>query len=193
MSAAKIAAPPLDVQLRIVDAAAALQHLALRRQAWLESALLLDGRDPTALVDMGNAIDGQFAGVEETAGFLRACFLEYGPWIDERLAVALAGGRFGEAELAGFAKAVAVADGGYAERGVELATALAAGVPELRGRLRERIAGIPGGVALDFDAHGTACTLFALSTMGGLMMCPKTLGAGCAIGAGSMIALAAFC
>lgn len=99
-----------------MDAAAALQHLALRRQAWLESAQQRDGRDATALVAVGDAIDAQLADVGPIAEFLRECFEEYAPWVDERLAAALASGRFGETELAGFAKAVPPVDGDYASR-----------------------------------------------------------------------------
>jgi hypothetical protein len=96
-----------DVQLKLVDASAALQFLAVRQAAWLESldrqtSDLIDDH-VAALVDIGKAIDAQLADVEEYAYFLRASFEKYGPSVNERVAAAIGSGRFNEAELAAFA------------------------------------------------------------------------------------------
>lgn len=189
--------PPLDVQLRVVDAAAVLQSTALRRAAWLESSqqTAADRSDAevAALVDVGNALDEHFAQVGSHTHVLRRFFGEYPGWVNERLASALASGQFGDAQLAAFARVVQPQDGDYASRGVALATEAIDGLPDVRKRLQDRISGFPDGLVLAFDTHDTGCGLVAVAAMGGLALCPKTGGAGCVLGAGSLIVLVAFC
>jgi hypothetical protein len=189
--------PPLDVQLKIVDAAAALQYLAVRQAAWLESsdrqAGDLTDDHVAALVDIGKAIDAQFVDVEEYANFLRGCFEEYGPWVNERVAAAIGSGRFNDAELAAFARTVGVTDGDFASHGVALAKALARNIPGVRAQLRDRIAGLPQNLVPTIDVRSAGCDVLGMSAMAGLTACVLGAGAGCASGAGAMIALAAFC
>lgn len=189
--------PPPDVQLRIVDAAALLQSVAVRRAAWLEASQRRAG-EPTraevaAFVDVGDGLDARLADVEQHGDTLRRYFDEYPDWINERLAATLASGRFGDAELAAFARVVQAEGGDYASRGVALAAAAVEGVADARRRLRYRISGLPDGLVLAFDGHDTGCGLLAVAAMGGLAVCPKTGGVGCVIGAGSLIALVALC
>ena len=135
----------------------------------------------------------QFAQIGPHADVLGRFFGDYPEWVDERLAAALASGQFGDAELAAFARVVQAQDGDYASRGVALVTEAVDGLPDVRRRLRERISGFPDGLVLAFDGHDTGCGLVAAAAMGGLALCPKTGGAGCVLGAGSLIVLVAFC
>jgi hypothetical protein len=184
------ATPSMDLQLRSVDGAAVLVSLAQRRAAWLESSLQrTDDGDRSALDEIGGILGSSFEEAKPHAELLRRVFEEYGPWANERIGNALESGRFGEAERAAFARVTGVRDGDYASRGAALAAAFVNGVGDVAADLRTRL----DGVVVAADGADWGCGLVAFGTMGGLMMCPKTLGVGCAIGAAGMITLAAFC
>lgn len=195
MSAGKaVRVPPLNVQLKIADAAVALQHLAMRQALWLQlpqQADPLAEDDLLALVDVGHAIDAQLADVELHADVLRQAFEQYGHWMNEGISAALTSGRFNADDLAAFAKSTGVTDGDYASRGVAIATAVASGAPGVRTQLRDRISGLPAGVILVADGVDIGCGMMAASSMAGLALCPKTLGVGCAVGAAGLIAMVA--
>ena len=181
------ATPPVELQLRVTDGAAVLLSLAQRRAAWLEASLRAADDDRSALTDIGADIDRAFGEATPHAQALRSVFEDYGSWCNERIAAALAGGQFGENERAAFARVIQVSDGDYATRGSALAAVIIDG--GLQADLRNRI----DGVVLAADEINWGCAAMAFAAMGGLAMCPKTLGAGCALGAGAMITLAAFC
>jgi hypothetical protein len=194
-SAEKI--PPEDLQLRIIDAAAALFYVALRRAAVLESsrrrAVPTTEPDRAALTQIGGALDGQLAEVEQLAEVLRRAFEEYGPWCNERIGRALETGQFGDAERAAFARATQATDGDYASSGTALASGLGERAGTERADLRARVDGTLEEAGLETTAHDIGCDLIALGTMGGLLTCPETAGAGCVVGAAGMIALVALC
>ncbi|NYJ05772.1 hypothetical protein [Petropleomorpha daqingensis] len=181
------AVPPIELQLRVTDGAAVLLSLAQRRAAWLEASARSTDDDLFALNTIGTDIESAFGEAPTHALALRDVFEQYGPWCNEQIAAALSIGQFGDGERAAFARVIDVTDGDYARRGTELASTVLEG--GLRTDLRNRI----DGIVLAADAHDVGCGLMAFAAMGGLMTCPKTLGAGCALGAGAMITLAAFC
>jgi hypothetical protein len=189
-AATDLRTPSDELLLRVADAAAALYHLALRRALWLGSPA--DAGSPVR-AEIAAALDDQLRDATDHADVLLGVFEEYGPWCDERIAEALATGRFSEDERAAFERVVQKAEGGYADRGAVLATAFTAGIDDERAAVR---AGLPerlDAFPLAFDAHDTGCGLVAFGAMGGMLTCAKTAGAGCALAAGCMIVLAAGC
>jgi hypothetical protein len=189
-AAADVRTPSEELLLRVADSAAALYHLALRRAIWLGSAA-----DPDSPVraEIAGELDRQLQDAEHHAEALLGVFDGYGPWCDERIAEALASGQFDDEQRAAFARVVQAEDGGYADRGATLASSFTAGLDDERAAVR---AGAPGrldGFRLAFDAHDTGCGLVAFAAMGGMLTCPKTAGAGCALAAGCMLVLVAAC
>ena len=193
-TAEKSATPSVDLQLRITDGAAVLLSIAQRRRAWLESVGQRGvGEDVPALDEIGTTLDAELADVEQHTAALRHACDEFGPWCNERIGNALAAGQFSDAERAAFARVTQVRDGDYAGSGRALAAGLGERVGSDREALRARLAGTFEEAGLEISGHDLGCDLVALGTMGGFLTCPKTLGAGCALGAAGMITLAAFC
>ena len=187
---ADVRAPSDELLLRVADAAAGLYHLALRRAIWLGSTA-----DPGSPVraEIAGELDRQLQDAGHHAEVLLGVFDTYGPWCDERIAEALDTGQFSEEERAAFARVVQAEDGGYADRGATLASSFSAGLDGERAAVR---AGAPGGldgIRLAFDAMDTGCGLVAFAAMGGMLTCPKTAGAGCALAGGCMLVLVAAC
>jgi hypothetical protein len=186
--------PSIDLQLRVTDGGAVLVSLAQRRRAWLESVgQRAAGEGVPALEAIGTTLDAQLADVEQHTAALRQAFEEFGPWCNDRIGGALAAGQFGDAERAAFARVTQVRDDDYAAAGRALVAGLGERAETERATLRARLERTFEEAGLEISTHDLGCDLVALGTMGGLLTCPKTLGAGCALGAAGMITLAAFC
>jgi hypothetical protein len=186
---ADVRTPSDELLLEVADAAAALYHLALRRAIWLGSAA---EPDSPARAQIAGELDTQLQDAQHHAEVLLGVFDDYGPWCDERIAAALATGQFSEEGRAAFERVVR-ADGNYADRGAALASAFTAGIDDERAAVR---AGLPerlDGFPLAFDAHDVGCGLVAFAAMGGMLTCPKTAGAGCALAGGCMLVVVAAC
>lgn len=194
----KAAEPPFGVQLQIVDSAAALHYLAISQSAWTV-ALNNVGSEPDAdgvavLADVGNSVDAQFADIGKHADRVREIFEQHGPWLNERISAALASGRYPEDQVAALRRVTGVGDDDdFASRGAAIAGNLFQSVPNIRTQLKEGIDGIPtGGFGiLLIDGASAGCGMMAAASMLGLAVCPKTAGAGCAVGAAGLIGMVA--
>jgi hypothetical protein len=189
VTTADLRTPSDELLLEVADAAAALYHLALRRAIWLGSAA-----DPGSSVrtEIAGELDRQLQDAEHHAEVLLGVLDGYGPWCDARIAEALAGGQFGKEGRAAFERVVG-ADGDFADRGATLGSAFMAGIGDERAAVRNGLPGRLDGFPLAFDAHDVGCGLVAFAAMGGMLTCPKTAGAGCALAGGCMLVLAAAC
>ncbi len=196
-SGEKSAEPPFGVQLQIVDSAAALHYLAISQSAWTV-ALNNAGSEPDAdgvavIADVGNAIDAQFADIGKHADRVRAIFEQHGPWLNERISAALASGQYPEEQIAALRRVTGVDDDDFASRGAAIAGNLFESVPNIRTQLKDGIDGLPNGAfpVLLVDGASAGCGMMAAASMLGLAVCPKTAGAGCAVGAAGLIGMVA--
>lgn len=189
--------PSFGVQLQIVDSAAALHYLAISQSAWTV-ALNNVGSEPDAdgvavLADVGNNVDAQFADIGKHADRVREIFEQHGPWLNERISAALASGKYPEEQVAALRRVTGVGDDDdFAGRGAAIAGNLFESVPNIRTQIKDGINGIPipTGILL-VDGASTGCGMMAAASMLGLALCPKTAGAGCAVGAAGLIGMVA--
>jgi hypothetical protein len=187
--------PPLDLQMQMIDSAAALHFLAIRQSSWTV-ALNNAGSEPTAdegaaIAALGNEIDAQFADIGKHTDHIRAIFEQYGPWINEGVAAALASGKYPKEQVAALRRVTGTDDEDFASRGAALADSLWQSVPEIRSQFKDGIGGVPGGSVLLVNGASTGCGMMAAASMLGLALCPKTAGAGCAVGAAGLIGMVA--
>jgi hypothetical protein len=193
-SSEKAAEPPFHVQMQIVDSAAALHYLAIRQSAWtvaLNNAASEPDEDGLeAIADVGNEVDAQFADIGKHTDRIRTIFEQYGPWLNERISAALASGQYSEEQVAALRRVTGADDDDFASRGAALAGSLFESVPGIRTQLKDGIGGVPGGLLL-VDGASAGCGMMAAASMLGLAVCPKTAGAGCAVGAAGLIGMVA--